>query len=132
MEESAKNFRTSLFNLKRKIEAGMAELEGEEPKSTEKQVEQAFQSGWDDCSDKRDVVQFVNAKLLLEEIKALRETMKKNPKLDKDSGYKLSLIESNLSCLFYSILKDMKRHSFQDDSVWAEFDRMKEEKGEKE
>lgn len=122
----------SLFKLKSKIEAGMAELEGEEPKSTEKQVEQAFQSGWDDCSDKRDVVQFVNAKLLLEEIKALRETMKKNPKLDKDSGYKLSLIESNLSCLFYAILKDMKRHSFQDDSVWAEFDRMKEEKGEKE
>lgn len=122
----------SLFKLKNKLEAGMAELEGEEPKSTENQVEQAFQSGWDDCSDKRDVVQFVNAKLLLEEIKALRKTMEKNPKLDKDSGYKLSLIESNLSCLFYSILKDMKRHSFQDDSVWAEFDRMKEEKGEKE
>ena len=120
----------SLFNLKRKIEAGMAELEGEEPKSTEKQVEQAFQSGWDDCSDKRDVVQFINAKLLLEEIKVLRETMEKNPKLDKDSGYKLSLIESNLSCLFYGILKDMKRHSFQDDSVWAEFDRMKKEEKE--
>lgn len=130
MEESAKNFRMSLFKLKSKIEAGMAELEGEEPKSKENQVEQAFQSGWDDCSDKRDVVQFVNAKLLLEEIKALRETMEKNPKLDKDSGYKLSLIESNLSCLFYSILKDMKRHSFQDDSVWAEFDRMKKEEKE--
>lgn len=122
----------SLFKLKSKIEAGMAELKEEGPKSVEDQIEQAFQSGWDDCSDKRDVVQFVNAKLLLEEIKALRETMEKNPKLDKDSGYKLSLIESNLSCLFYSILKDMKRHSFQDDSVWAEFDRMKEEKGEKE
>lgn len=132
MEESAKNFRMSLFKLKSKIEAGMAELKEEGPKSVEDQIEQAFQSGWDDCSDKRDVVQFVNAKLLLEEIKALRETMEKNPKLDKDSGYKLSLIESNLSCLFYSILKDMKRHSFQDDSVWAEFDRMKEEKGEKE
>lgn len=130
MEESARNFRMSLFKLKSKIEAGMAELKEEEPKSVEDQVEQAFQSGWDDCSDKRDVVQFVNAKLLLEEIKALRETMEKNPKLDKDSGYKLSLIESNLSCLFYAILKDMKRHSFQDDSVWAEFDRMKkEEKG---
>ena len=119
----------SLFKLKSKIEAGMAELKGEEPKSVEDQVEQAFQSGWDDCSDKRDVVQFINAKLLLEEIKALRETMEKNPKLDKDSGYKLSLIESNLSCLFYSILRNMKRHSFQDNSVWAEFDRIKEEKG---